>query len=416
MSNRFWLCLLLSISLSIFLSGRAAAQTKQSHRELPDGTDMKDVREMMAERLHELRELHHLQDLLKHRDFANEFKKQFTEEEWQKFRENLLRGDGPDGDSRWSELVRQMASENKLDDQTLRRLAESFGARKMPPLNDRVASIRPPISSGPAHSPSRAPLLSGLPPEQSPWRKMRDQSEKWLSQHLEGMTGDMAQVLSESRPAAEDAPVAEFLRFLEQTDLSLSESAMELHDNLPSMKDILAEPRGVWGEMHSLFRDVPLPSLSGLNSGPLAPSMSSAAPENGPWGTATITLLTLSVFLLLAWKMSGWSMARKEPSEIGLGAWPVAPAAVATRQDLVRAFEHLALLCLGARAIPFHHHELAGRLAEQDPDNPARRQAVELLAWLYEQARYAPAEEVLSQEELSDARHALCYLAGVTTV
>jgi hypothetical protein len=149
------------------------------------------------------------------------------------------------------------------------------------------------------------------------------------------------------------------------------------------------------------------------------PALSSTAPASGGGSGSSLTLLTFGVFVLLLWKMGGWSWLRKDRGEAGdwrPGDWPVAPDAVTTRQDLVRAFEHLALLCLGRSASPCHHRELAGRLIEQDAGDPTRRQAVELLAWLYEQARYAPAEESLSQAELSDARHALRYLAGVTTV
>jgi hypothetical protein len=94
----------------------------------------------------------------------------------------------------------------------------------------------------------------------------------------------------------------------------------------------------------------------------------------------------------------------------------VSPQSVSTRQDVVRAFEYLALLCLGLSAAACHHRELAERLAQQDSGNPKRRQAAEMLAWLYEQARYAPDAEALSQEELTDARHALCCLAGVTAL
>jgi hypothetical protein len=103
-----------------------------------------------------------------------------------------------------------------------------------------------------------------------------------------------------------------------------------------------------------------------------------------------------------------------EGNEWRLGPWPVSPGNVSTRQDVIRAFEYLALLCFGPAAGACHHRELADRLALQDSGNPARRQAAEMLAWLYEQARYAPAGEALSPEHLSDARHALCLLAGVT--
>jgi hypothetical protein len=124
------------------------------------------------------------------------------------------------------------------------------------------------------------------------------------------------------------------------------------------------------------------------------------------------------VIVLVLWKKGFGSNGQAGSGADGewrLGTWPVRPDAVSTRQDVIRAFEYLALLCLGPAAAVCHHRQLAERLAEQDSINPSRRQAAEMLAWLYEQARYAPADETLSQEQLSDARHALSSLAGVTT-
>jgi hypothetical protein len=153
-----------------------------------------------------------------------------------------------------------------------------------------------------------------------------------------------------------------------------------------------------------------------LGSGSVPSSVSAPSADGASWSAAALTLATLGVFLLLVWKTGRWSRSTKAggSDDWRLGSWPVAPDAVTTRQDLIRAFEYLALLCLGRRASTCNHRELAVRLTGQDAANPARRQAVEVLTWLYEQARYAPAGEVLSPGELSDARHALGYLAGVT--
>jgi hypothetical protein len=107
-----------------------------------------------------------------------------------------------------------------------------------------------------------------------------------------------------------------------------------------------------------------------------------------------------------------------------LGPWPVAPGAVATREELIRAFEYLSLLCLGAPARSWNHEVIAARLGQEagganraaplltwDPD--ARRQAAEALAGLYEKARYAPGSQPLPEAALAAARRDLCFLAGV---
>jgi hypothetical protein len=113
-----------------------------------------------------------------------------------------------------------------------------------------------------------------------------------------------------------------------------------------------------------------------------------------------------------------------DPEGWRLGPWPVAPGAVATREELIRAFEHLSLLCLGAPARSWNHEVIAARLGQEcgagnssaplltwDPD--ARRQAAEALANLYEKARYAPGNQPIPEPALAAARRDLCFLAGI---
>lgn len=97
-----------------------------------------------------------------------------------------------------------------------------------------------------------------------------------------------------------------------------------------------------------------------------------------------------------------------------LGPWPVDPAKIATRQDLVRAFEYLSLLMLGPTARSWNHRAIAARLSAEPNDAGAdRRLAAEHLAGLYEKARYAPPADPLPDGEVRDARRDLCFLAGV---
>jgi hypothetical protein len=95
-----------------------------------------------------------------------------------------------------------------------------------------------------------------------------------------------------------------------------------------------------------------------------------------------------------------------------LGPWPVHPGRVATRDDIVKAFEYLALLLLGPAARNWNHLQIAVRLAGPQ----ARHQtAADQLAGVYEQARYTPADEPLTDAALASARRDLCQLAGVTS-
>jgi hypothetical protein len=106
-----------------------------------------------------------------------------------------------------------------------------------------------------------------------------------------------------------------------------------------------------------------------------------------------------------------------------LGPWPVQPAAVQTREELIRAFEYLSVLQLGPAARSWHHWAIAsglGRFSGKAVSTTRwgdgwerRRQAAEQLATLYERARYAPPEEPLPEAALATARQDLCLLAGV---
>ncbi len=94
------------------------------------------------------------------------------------------------------------------------------------------------------------------------------------------------------------------------------------------------------------------------------------------------------------------------------GPWPVDPARISTPKELVRAFNHLALLLLGRRAEHLNHRAVAAAVGNPATAAPERRQAADQLAQLYEQARYAPPAETLSPEDIAQARTDLCSLAG----
>jgi hypothetical protein len=98
-----------------------------------------------------------------------------------------------------------------------------------------------------------------------------------------------------------------------------------------------------------------------------------------------------------------------------LGPWPVNPAAVRTREEMVKAFEYLSLLLLGPGARHRNHLEIAADLSgDKRHGSVDRHLAAQHLAALYEQARYAPPNEPLPETELPAARRYLCYLAGVS--
>ncbi len=443
MNNRFWLWLLL-IPLS-FAAQAATAQTlsvggsgktlpvKRSHLDLPGGPSMETAQEDMADRLRELHELHQLQDqmqeLLQDPEFVDRLEK-IPKEELQRLREKILNGKGLSQDKNWKDLLNQASSATKLNQQQidlLRRYAERADKiSSMPnPAGDTAGIVPSPPSSSPQSQPMqpgpRGMVSPPQPKEVSLWERLQAKSTDWIKDHVDDLGGDLADALSDFAGTDEGAPLADLMRTLKTPDFTgggLAEPVTDLADNLPDMKAFLHDQRGIWDEVGSIFRHARDASMSGVGGTSHLPSLpATPSASSDDWGTGAIMLLPLGVLLLLFWKLGGWSRLPSRGSEAGqwkLGPWPVPPGAVSTRQDLVRAFEHLALLCLGRDASTCHHRELAHRLAGRDDlDDARRRQAADLLAWLYEQARYAPAEESLSPEELTEARHALCFLAGV---
>jgi hypothetical protein len=442
MNKRWWLGLLLITLLLLLPAQIATAQTstrhippgflhvppKQSHHDLPGGLDLDNPQEMMAQRLRELHDLHELQDqvsgLLKDGEFLKSIG-QLSEAELRGLREKMLSGEGLGKDGSWEQLLRQAASQNKLDPKQidiLRRWAKR-AEDKQPSVsesgspNDRSPDAPTPPSAAIPHAPTPPPSLPPANRSEPSWLdRMQEEGTKWLIDHLDDVGDDVLEALTDIGRTENGAPLAELLRTLHQPDfsgLNLSSRVEGLSRYMPKVGEFLHAQGGTWNEVRSLFRNAPVPSLPRFG-GPSAPRPSAVPTDSEGWTPALLSMLMLGMIVLLFYRMGARSQARTDSSadQWRLGPWPVLPEAVSTRQDVVRAFEYLALLCLGPAAAACHHRELAERLAEQDSGNSKRRQAAEMLAWLYEQARYAPDGEVLSPEELIDARHALCCLAG----
>lgn len=443
MNNRRWLGLLL-IAPSLFVPTRlASAQAstrpipplflrvlpKQSHHDLSDGLDLDNPQEMMAERLRELHELHELQDqvagLLQDTEFLNSIR-QLPEEKLRKLREKMLSGEGLGNDRNWEELLGKATSQHRLDQKHIdilrrwaERVEEKLPTASQPSSTDGQPPDTPtPPSAATPDAPKPAPSLPRTNPEEPSWLdRMQEESTKWLIDHLDDVGGDVLEAFTDMGKTDNGGPLADFLHSLNNADFSgmnLGGRVEGLSRYVPKVGDFLNSQRGTLNGVRSLFRDAPVPSLPRIG-GPSASRPSVTADSEG-WTPALLSLLMLGTIVLLLCRMGARSSAAVDSGQDPwrLGPWPVSPQSVSTRQDVVRAFEYLVLLCLGPSAASCHHRELAERLAQQDSGNPKRRHAAEMLAWLYEQARYAPDAEALSQEELTDARHALCCLSGVT--
>jgi len=122
-----------------------------------------------------------------------------------------------------------------------------------------------------------------------------------------------------------------------------------------------------------------------------------------------LIVLLLGAVGVVLWRMLGARAAQALALRRGLGPWPLDPARVASRGDLIKAFEYLSLLRCGEKARSWHHRAIAAGLGGTEAE---RRAAAERLAELYEHARYAPETETLSDRAYTDARQHLTYLAG----
>ncbi len=128
-------------------------------------------------------------------------------------------------------------------------------------------------------------------------------------------------------------------------------------------------------------------------------------------GSALLWVLIIGAGVMLLWQLTknlGPLRNAQSPTPI-LGPWPVDPRKVATRGQLVQAFDYLALLVLGTDVRSWNHRAIARKMLE----TKLPPQAVEQLAHLYEAARYTAGPEPLPLNDQTAARRYLCLLAEV---
>lgn len=256
------------------------------------------------------------------------------------------------------------------------------------------------LRDSPALQKGLADLKSVLDAQANPWRWNPDSlpeglrsSEGWLPQHF----GDK---------------LLDGIRNFQLPDMSrVNLPQINLpHVNLPSVN----LPRvnvGRWG----------LPSL---------PSLGSPGAGAGP---ALLWFVVVTAVLIIAWQLARNIQRRVSlaPVHRGLGPWPVDPAKIMTRAELIKAFDYLALWRLGEQARSWNHRRVERRLSFSP--EPAATVAVELskhmslplpavaagsglnkqydavaeLTRMYESARYTIGPDILSPDEQAAVRHNL---------
>jgi hypothetical protein len=174
--------------------------------------------------------------------------------------------------------------------------------------------------------------------------------------------------------------------------------------SLPSLPRLnLHLPRvGSWGRVPKLALGLPRLGMPGGNGRAL--------------GQGALWIGGAALAILVCWQglrhRSGMRV-RRAGGPWQPGPWPVNPATIATRAELIQAFEYLSMLRLGPNARSWNHRAIAAQLGEPEGASGTSRQAADDLASLYERARYAPLADSLPTDALASARRDLCLLAGM---
>jgi hypothetical protein len=325
------------------------------------------------------------------------------------------------------ERLQRILKNNPPDAPSSSGIENPSGPQNNPPLRRQTPSAG---GGQPDGSPGQMPSGGNLPGPANPAPPNQPDTPPDTQARLSKELLQIAQRLRQADPALANSPalkdfVGKVSRYAVpsgKSSLHLPESARHLGNRF-RLSDYLNPERlhldpSRWQPPRGLLPPAPhfparpvvnLPRSAGRFGVPRP-----AATAGAVWQQLLWALVVLG-FGVALWRVLAWQRARTAAGRGDgwrLGPWPVPPAAVATRLDLVHAFDYLALLRLGPAARTWNHLEIAARLGD-GARSPARRQAADRLAHLYEQARYAPPSDPIPDAELAAARRHLCLLAGV---
>jgi hypothetical protein len=303
----------------------------------------------------------------------------------------------------WSDMLREKGFPVPADDPGAGRAGADEGAA---PPEGAPGAMHPPRPA--------APSMSPRPPVTPPQPKREDSPQEWAKKYLEKAVTSFDRW--KDSPAGKSwlesfQGMARRLRENPIATPAVAERAARLTQYLPRFNRLLPHFRP------PRLPEPYIPRLPSFGALPRVNFSAPRAPSGITPGRVLVWLVVLAAAAGVLWRAGGLveRVRQARAAAWRLGPWPVRPEDVATRGDLVRAFEHLALLCLGPDARTHHHLDLAARIGAQSDLDPERRQdAARHLAGLYEQARYTPDDERLADDDLHRARRELCYLAGVT--
>ncbi len=392
------------------------AEAHPSHRLLSGGvSDLAGAEDLLAQRLHHTHDLQEIQDFLNKPEFKAMLKekiKDLNTEDIKRLQETIQKDpkllDDPDLHNflKGAEKLKQNGTLNDLPNETKDRV---LNLAKDIIEKQKSAGPGDPTTGGPmGHIPPAASQPVGAPSPPAPPDKfspsLHDASQpNWVTHDLvQGMTGLIKDI--------DRTPEGEALRTAALQELAKMESSSSsgLADFL---NNVLSSDQAAW--LAHAGKSSSGGGLDGWNLGGAASAAPSVGGSSDGLMDGVVWIVALGLLVAAGWMAVAvarrQAASRAQARPWSPGPWPVRPSQVSTRQDLIRAFEHLAYLLLGPGARSLNHLDVAGRLSR---DDNGRAGAADRLAHLYEQARYAPPEEVMPLHELTAARGDLAALAG----
>ena len=398
-----------------------------SHRRLDGGVgDLAGAEDQLARRLRDTHEVQEIQDLVKPLLDDPQLQKMLKEK-----LSNLKPGDIDDNIEQLKETIQknpQLLKDPKLHDllKDVEKLKKDGNLNDIPQktrdsvaqwVKDEINKPKPPEAvpadptSGGPMDPVHPPAVTPPPPPPPPSPAVTPPPPPPEAPQPNGLGHDLVQGIAGLLKDIDRSPEGEALRAAALRELAKleSESSGSSSAFADFLKGVLSSDQVSWLSHNG---KTAASGLGGWDSSGFASAVPSFGGSSGGLMDAVVWIAALALLVAAGW--TAVALARRQAARARArpwspGPWPVRPSQVSTRQDLIRAFEHLAYLLLGPVARSLNHLEVAGRLGRNDD---GRAGAADRLAHLYEQARYAPPDEMLPPHELTAARGDLAGLAG----
>ena len=343
---------------------------------------------------------------LQDKKFLESMKGQISPEEIEQLKAKLDAGKFSTNDKGFRDLLEKARTRPDLGPQErtdLDRFAEKVAKPDLGPIPPGPNPILE-IQQGEPRIPPPSENLPGA----TPWQRDPSRSNDWIKGGLDGFIKNMDQWVD--TPSGKSW--AESLKNLAGRADAGRASTANLGERTSALSRWMGQMSGRNANVQPpRFGNPSLPNMPSLGT----PSASLSGGSLAGSGSVLVVLLGLLLLGLILWRGRDWLTGLRDAGRSAwkIGPWPVRPEDVTTRGDLVRAFEYLALLCLGPAARTCHHLELGRQIGGQPAlDAERRRESATALSRIYERARYTPDQEPLPGEDLRQARRELAYLAG----